>query len=115
MEDSRDTVVRRIENLHTFLTASEADRLGEDYLDGATINELADRYGVHRATVSAHLTRHRVGRRRSGLGVDGAAEVVRLHLRGVSMRVIAQSMGVDRKAVRRALVKAGVLESPRPA
>ena len=95
--------------------ASEADCLGDDCLDGATINELADRYGVHRATVSAHLTRRRVGRRRSGLGVDEAAETVRLHLGGVSMRAIAQSMGVDRKAVRRALVEAGVLESPRPA
>ena len=109
MEDSRDTVVRRIEHLQTFLTAAEVDRLVDDYLDGTTVNELADRYGVHRATVSAHLTRRRVGRRRPGLGVDEAAEAVRLHLGGISMRAIAQSMGVDRKAVRRVLVEAGVI------
>lgn len=111
MEDSRGTVVRRIENLQTFLTASEVDRLVHDYLDGATVNELADRYGVHRATVSTHLTRRRVGRRHPGLGVDEAAEAVRLHLGGVSMRAIAQSMGVDRKAVRRALVEAPAISA----
>ena len=111
MEDSGGTVVRRIEHLQTFLTAAEVDRLVDDYLDGATVNELADRYGVHRATVSAHLTRRRVGRRRPGLGVDEAAEAVRLHLGGVSMRAIAQSMGVDRKAVRRALVEASAISA----
>lgn len=108
MEDSRGTVVRRIEHLQTFLTSSEVDRLVDDYLDGATVNELADRYGVHRATASAHLTRRGVTRRTPGLGVEEAAEAVRLHLGGVSMRAIAQSMGVDRKAVRVALAQAGV-------
>ncbi len=108
-EDSRGTVVRRIEHLQTFLTAAEVDRLVDDYLDGTTVNGMADRYGVHRATVSAHLTRRRVGRRRPGLGVEEAAVAVRLHLGGVSMRAIAQSMGVDRKAVRRALVEAGAI------
>lgn len=109
--DSRGPVVRRIEHLQTFLTAAEVDRLVDDYLDGTTVNELADRYGVHRATVSAHLTRRRVGRRRPGLGVEEAAEAVRLHLGGVSMRAIAQSMGVDRKAVRRALVEASAISA----
>ncbi len=94
-----------------FLTASEVDRLVDDYLDGATVNELADRYGVHRATVSAHLTRRGVTRRQPGLGVEEAAEAVKVHLGGVSMRAVAQSMGVDRKAVRRALVEASSLES----
>lgn len=107
MEDSRGAVVRRIEHLQTFLTASEVDRLVDDYLDGAAVNELADRYGVHRATVSAHLTRRRVERRRPGLGVEEAAEVVRLHLGGVSMRSIARSLGVDRKMIRSTLVQAG--------
>ena len=106
IRDSRGPVGRRIEDLQTFLTAFEVDRLVDDYLAGASVNELAERYGVHRATVSAHLTRRRVARRRPGLGVDEAAEAVKLHLGGVSMRAIAQSMGVDRKAIRRALVEA---------
>ena len=99
-------VVRRIENLQTLLTASEVDRLVDDYLAGASVNELAERYGVHRATVSAHPTQRGVTRRQPGLGVEEAAEAVKLHLGGVSMRAIAQCMGVGRKAVRRALVEA---------
>lgn len=106
MKDSRGTVVRRIEHLQTFLTASEVDRLVDDYLTGATVSELADRYGVHRATVSAHLTRRGVSRRVPGLGVEEAAEAVRLYLGGISMRAIARSTGVDRKLVRIALVQA---------
>ncbi len=109
MEDSRGTVVRRIEHLQTFLTAAEVDRLVDDYLDGTTVSELADRYGVHRATVSAHLTRRRVARRQPGLGVEEAAEAVKLHLGGVSMRAIARSMGVGRKAIRACLVDAGAM------
>lgn len=108
IRDSRGPVVRRIENLQTFLSASEVDCLVDDYRSGASVNELAERYGVHRATVSAHLTRRGTPRRRPGLGVEEAAEAVKLHLGGLSMRAIARSMGVDRKAVRLALVEAGV-------
>ena len=111
MEDSRGAVVRRIEHLQTFLTAAEVDRLVHDYLDGTTVNELADRYGVHRATVSAHLTRRRVARRQPGLGVEEVAEAVKLHLGGVSMRAIARSMGVGRKAIHRALIEASSLSA----
>ncbi len=112
MENSRGLVLRRIENLRTSLTAAEVDRLVDDYRSGVSVNELAERYGVHRAMVSAHLTRCGVVRRRPGLGVEEAAEAVKLHLGGVSMRAIARSMGVDRKAIQVAPVRAG-LESPR--
>ncbi len=45
-QDSRGTVVRRIENLQTALTAAEVDRLVDDYFDGAAVNELADGAGA---------------------------------------------------------------------
>lgn len=102
-------MVRRIENLQTFLTASEVDCLVDDYRSGASVNELAERYGVHRATVSAHLTRRGVSRRRPGLGVDEAAEAVRLYQDGVSVRAISRSMGIGRKAIRATLVQAQVV------
>lgn len=49
MKDSRGTVARRTEHLQTFLTAAEVDRLVDDYLDGATGNDLdtATRQGLH--------------------------------------------------------------------
>jgi len=108
IRDSRGPVVRRIENLQTFLTASEVDHLVDDYRSGASVNELAERYGVHRATVSAHLTRRGANRRTPGLGVEEAAEAVKLYLGGLSMRAIARAMGVDRKMVRTTLVRADV-------
>ena len=111
IRDSRGPVVRRIENLQTIVTASEVDRLVDDYLAGASVNELAERFGVHRATGSPHLSRRRVVRRRPGLGVEEAAEAVKLHQGGVSMRAIAHSMGVDRKAARRALVEASAISA----
>lgn len=91
IHDSRGAVVRRIESLQTFLSAAEVDRLLGDYLTGATVIELADHDEVHRATVSAHLTRRGVTRRQLGLGGEEAAEAVKLHLGGASMRAIARS------------------------
>ncbi len=81
----------------------------EDYLAGATVNELAESYGIHRATVSAHLTRRGVTRRPAGLGVEEAAEAVRLHQEGMSIRAISRSMGVGRQLVTQALREAAVL------
>lgn len=106
VQDSRGPVVRRVGNLQTFPTASEVDCLLADYRSGVGVNELAERYGVHRATVSAHLARRGVRRRRPGLGIEESAEVVKCYQAGVSMRAIALSMGVDRKAVHRVLVAA---------
>ncbi|GAA1789300.1 hypothetical protein GCM10009768_17950 [Leucobacter iarius] len=101
-------MVWRIEGLQTFLTAAEVDRLVDDSLDGTAVNELADKCGVRRATVSAHLTRRHLGRRRPWLGVDEAADAVRLQLVGVSIRSLARSMGLGRGDVRAALIEAKV-------
>lgn len=47
---------------------------------------------------------HRIGPP-TGAGIDEKAEAVRLARAGVSMRAIGRRMGVDRKAVRAALVR----------
>jgi len=101
--------VRTIETAQTFLTASEVDRLIGDYLAGMSVKSLAERYGIHRATVFSHLRRRSVPSRRPGLGIDEKAEAVRLARAGVSMRAISRRMGADRKGVRLALVEAGVI------
>ena len=109
ISDARGPLVRRIETAQTSLTAAEIDNLICDYLGGASINDLAQRYGIHRATVFAHLRRRNTPRRRPGLDVDEAAEAVRLFRGGVSVRAIGRRMGVGRKAVRTALVNAGLI------
>ncbi|MEA4944290.1 MAG: hypothetical protein VB080_07615 [Propionicimonas sp.] len=50
----------------TFLTPSEVDHLVADYEAGCGIQDLAEKYGIHRATVFAHLQRREVPRRPSG-------------------------------------------------
>ena len=98
-----------VETAQTFLTAVEVDALVGDYLAGMSVQALAERFGIHRATVVSHLRRRNVPSRRPGLGLDEKAEAVRLARAGVSMRAIARRMGVDRKAVRVALVEAGLI------
>jgi transposase-like protein len=88
--------VRTVETAQTFLTASEVDALVGDYLAGMSVKALAERYGIHRATVFSHLRRRNVPSRRPGLGIDEKAEAVRLARTGVSMRAIGRRMGVDR-------------------
>ena len=107
--DDRGPVVRTVETAQTFLTDSEVDALVGDYLAGMGVKALAERYGIHRATVFSHLRRRNVPSRRPGLGTDEKAEAVRLARAGVSMRAIGRRMGVDRKSVRTALVDAGVI------
>jgi predicted DNA-binding protein (UPF0251 family) len=99
-------VVREVETVQTFLTASEVDRLVADYQAGVGVLELADRYGIHRATVAAHLRRRSTPRRGAGLDVNERAEAVRLYRQGMSLRALARRMGVDRKAIRSTLVEA---------
>lgn len=109
VRDARGSLVRRIETAQTFLTPSEVDRLVEDYDVGMSVRGLAKKYGIHRATVSAHLSRRNTPRRRPGLDVDERAEAVRLFRAGVSMRAISRRLGVSRTPVRACLVEAGLL------
>ncbi|WP_187346941.1 helix-turn-helix domain-containing protein [Saccharomonospora sp. CUA-673] len=85
------------------------DRLIEDYNSGMSVQGLAQKYGIHRATVSAHLSRRSIPRRRPGLDVDERAEAVRLFRAGVSMRSISRRLGVGRQSVRVCLVEAGLV------
>lgn len=110
-QDVRGPCVRRIEKPQIFLTSAEVDRLVDDYLAGLSVGYLAQKYGVHRATVSKHLIRNNVGRRQRRLTIDEIAEAVKLHGGGISMRAIALTLGVDRKQVRASLVAAGALST----
>ncbi|WP_202864787.1 helix-turn-helix domain-containing protein [Rothia uropygioeca] len=74
-----------------------------------SVRGLAKKYGVHRATVSAHLSRRNTPRRRPGLDVDERAEAVRLFRAGVSMRAISRRLGVSRTPVRACLVEVGLI------
>lgn len=109
IRDDRGPVVREIAIPQTFLKEAEVDRLVDDYLAGSTVRELAQKYEIHRGTVSRHLTNRGVVRRASGLETEDAAEAVKLCRQGHSIRSISRELGANRRSVRLSLVGAGIL------
>jgi transposase len=91
---------------------SEMSKLIKEYEQGALVKELAERFGVHRVTVTALLERHEVELRRSGLVSEVIPIVARMYSRGWSCARLGELFGVDASTVWRALRVAGVKMRP---
>jgi len=102
-----DPQPRLISELKALPPASVA-ALADAYRAGASVNELAARYGVHRTTVAAHLDRNVVPRHPRGLSDDQARNAVYLYRSGQSLARIAQRYRVDPHTIRTALLRRGV-------
>lgn len=82
------------------LSAEQVTQLAADREAGAEINDLAERYGIDRSTVIAHLHRAGVpGRRRQGrtLGAERIQEAGSLYASGVNLLDVAAQFDVDRR------------------
>ena len=64
VSDSRGRVMRSLGMAQTLLRPEQVDDLVAQYREGATLVELASRFGVNRRTVAMHLTRREVMIRR---------------------------------------------------
>jgi DNA-binding CsgD family transcriptional regulator len=98
------------------LGVSEVNKMVDRREAGETIEQLAERFGVHRTTVMAHLRRQGVPRQsRSRTWSDSAllAEVDR-YMKGASLADIAERHGISPSTVARRLKRAGVELRPRP-
>lgn len=100
--------------LKLFSRPPRSTALVADYVAGVGVGELADRYGIHRTTVAAHLRRGGAPRSVVGLDVNEQAEAVRLYRAGLSLRAIGRQLGVDRKTVRAAIAEANVASTEEP-
>jgi DNA-directed RNA polymerase specialized sigma24 family protein len=60
----RPRTVRRLRRRVASLSAAQIASLVDGYWSGATVYELADRFKIHRTTVSQHLRRQQVPMRR---------------------------------------------------
>lgn len=78
------------------------------YEAGATVRELAERFGIHRVTVTAQLQRVGIPTRKAGLGADQAGEVMRLYEQGWSARKLAKNYEVSDHTIAAELRRAGV-------
>jgi DNA-binding transcriptional ArsR family regulator len=99
--------VRPIQVQHR-LDPSRVAELVASYQDGATIDDLAERFGVHRTTVMAHLDRSGVKRRQRGIEAASLPGAIRLYEAGWSLARVGERLGVDGETVRTTLRKAGV-------
>jgi DNA-directed RNA polymerase specialized sigma24 family protein len=105
---------REIQHQHR-LEADERQRLIEAFKDGATFEELAERFGIHRTTVRAYLDRAGLdflpyGAKLTAVDVERAAW---LYLDGLSLASVGQYFDVDAETIRSALKRAGVPIRPR--
>jgi DNA-binding MarR family transcriptional regulator len=70
---------RKPRQRHRRLSMSEMSKLIKEYEQGALVKELAERFGVHRVTVTALLEWHEVELRRSGLVREVIPIVARMY------------------------------------
>jgi hypothetical protein len=83
------------------------------YEQQVPVKELAQRFGIHRLTVTALLQRNGVELRRSGLVASEIPRAAELYRQGWSLARLGASYGVDPTTVWRALCAAGVaMRSP---
>ena len=95
------------------LDASAVAELIDGYLAGAKIKDLAQRFGVHRTTVTCLLRRHNVQPRPVGLSPGQLNDTTRLYREGWSLAKLGDKFGVDDMTERRYLLLADVaIRSP---
>lgn len=95
---------RQIQNR---LTQGVVDAIVSDYEDGLSVNDVADKYDIHRTTVMNHLKRRKVKTRRSvrKLTDRQVKEAISAHKLGEPIAVLAEGLGVDPETLRRAVRK----------
>jgi transposase len=92
---------------------TEVTELIKAYEQQEPIKELAQRFGIHRATVTGLLRRQGVELRRAGLTSDDLVTASQLYAAGWSVAKLAQKFCVDATTVWRALRASGVrMRSP---
>jgi DNA-directed RNA polymerase specialized sigma24 family protein len=90
------------------LSVEQVQRLVAEYRDGASVQELAARWGVHRTTVAAQLRQAGVPLRRRGVPADRRTEAIRLYGEGWSCQRLAERYGCHATTVWKVLRQAGV-------
>lgn len=104
MLDALGRVVRSSERrlLPRRLKRDDVDSLVADYSAGMPVGRIAEKYGIHRSTVTAHLRRRDVPAPAAGLDREQRAAALRLHREGLSLREVGRRMGTDGKLIRAA-------------
>lgn len=90
------------------LSDDEAAQLVQAYRSGATVNQLAEHWGIHRTTVLEHLKRQDVPRRQSKIEDERLPDLIAAYEAGVTLAGLGREYEVRPETVRNTLVRAGV-------
>lgn len=85
------------------LTECEIEEAAARYLHGATVYDLAEKYGIHRKTVAELLRSRGVSLRYRRLTKEQLADAERLHAEGWSFVRLGNHFGVDQSTIWSAL------------
>ena len=101
---------RRSNPIQRRLSPTDINELIAAYRAGATTNELADQYEIHRTTIAATLDRHHVERRhsQSEWTNDNLADAADLYATGHSLAAVAARYGIDPQTVADRFRRAGI-------
>ena len=94
-----DAERRRIQR-QVRLSAADINHLVRIYQGGATIMELAKRFGIHRTTVMDHLRRQGVPKQGRKLSHEQIRQAKYLRNMGMSYEAIGRVFGVDGETVK---------------
>ncbi|MBK0419137.1 hypothetical protein JD276_08830 [Leucobacter sp. CSA1] len=72
------------------------------------MNQIAEKYGIHRVTVSIVLGRNGTSKRPKGLNDHQKARAVELYESGLSLATVGKQLGFNATTIRAALLKQGV-------
>jgi hypothetical protein len=97
---------------HHKLSQAEVAKLIVAYRERVSVKELAQRFRIHRVTVTALLRRHGLELRRPGLVPNEIPAAAKLYSQGWSLARLGSKYGVDPATVWRALRAAGVAMRP---
>lgn len=101
-EPRERTPVKRRQHKH--LSPTDVDQLVREYCDGlGSVYDLADRWGVHRNTISKHLKSRGLELGRLSLSSDEIRRAIDLRTQGLSFNAIGRALGKDPKTVKAAL------------
>ena len=91
----------------TRLTAEQVSELVQLYQAGQSVRQLAERFSLHKTTVSKQLEDHGIVRRATppSLTKQQVEQAVHRHRAGESCASIARSFGVHPETVRRRVVR----------
>ena len=88
---------------------SDEDQLVKEYKVGATLRDLASRYGINHRTAAAVLARANIKTRHTRLDLTEIDEAKRLYQSGLSLSAVARQLGGCANSIRNHLRKAGVV------